>query len=78
PVELLKINGLTLEKGTVIRSHTGGGGGYGPAEERDPQAVCEDVRDGYVTADHAREAYRVVIDAAGQVDEVATAALRSA
>ncbi|MEO0423615.1 MAG: hydantoinase B/oxoprolinase family protein [Pseudomonadota bacterium] len=77
PVDLLKINGLTLEKGTVIRSHTGGGGGYGPAFERAPEDVRQDVLDGYVTADHAREAYGVVLDGAGAVDESATAALRA-
>ena len=39
----LKVNGIKVGKGTVIKSLTGGGGGYGPAVERDPEAVRQDV-----------------------------------
>lgn len=47
-LELLKVNGVKVPKGTVIRSRTGGGGGYGLASARDPAAVRKDVLDGYV------------------------------
>ena len=57
----LKVNSLNLPEGSVVTTHTGGGGGYGAAVERDPEAVCEDARDGYVSIDHAREAYGVVL-----------------
>ena len=57
----LKVNSLNLPEGTVVTTYTGGGGGYGAALERDPEAVCEDARDGYVSIDHAREAYGVVL-----------------
>ena len=77
-LELLKVNGVKVPKGTVIRTRTGGGGGYGEAVERDPAAVRDDVIDGYVSPEHARAAYRVAIDAAGNVDQAATAQLRSA
>ena len=33
------------------------GGGYGPAAERDPAAVADDVADGYISHEGAREAY---------------------
>lgn len=36
-----------------------GGGGYGPAKNRDPQKVRDDVRNGYVSAATARETYGV-------------------
>ena len=34
--------------------HCGGGGGYGPPSERDPEAVRADLREGYITEEHAR------------------------
>ena len=39
-----------------------GGGGYGDPLDRDPILVAEDVLDGYVSLDQAREAYGVVLD----------------
>lgn len=57
----LKINGIKVREGTVIKSLTGGGGGYGNAMERDPDSVREDVIDGFVTPEHARSAYGVVL-----------------
>ncbi|MBB1254768.1 hydantoinase B/oxoprolinase family protein [Streptomyces sp. OF3] len=54
---LLKCNGLALRAGDVVRCETGGGGGYGPAGERDPARVEADVRDRHVTPGHARRAY---------------------
>jgi N-methylhydantoinase B len=40
---------------------TGGGGGFGDAAERDPEAVRADVRNGHVTPTAAREVYRTEI-----------------
>ena len=57
---------------------SGGGGGYGDPLERDPEAVRADVREGFVSAERARDGYGVVLDAAGEVDEEATAAAREA
>ncbi len=57
----------------------GGGGGWGSALERDPQAVLEDVLDGYVSVEGARRDYGVVLsDDETCVDERATEAERSA
>jgi N-methylhydantoinase B len=52
-----KVTGLKLRKGDVLELSTGGGGGYGPPEERDPQAVHDDVRNGYISAECARLYY---------------------
>ena len=76
-LQLLKVNGVKVPKGTVIRSRTGGGGGYGKALSRDPADVREDIIDGYVTREHAREVYGVAFDEALNLDEKATARLRS-
>ena len=38
-----------------------GGGGFGPPERRDPQAVLRDVVDGHVSLEAARDRYSVVI-----------------
>ena len=38
------------------------GGGYGDPLERDPAMVLDDVLDGFITAEHARDDYGVVLD----------------
>jgi N-methylhydantoinase B/oxoprolinase/acetone carboxylase alpha subunit len=53
-----------------------GGGGWGVPSERDPEKVVEDVADGLISEDAAREIYRVAI-ADGELDAQATAALRT-
>src|SRR5215510_2822616 len=68
---------LTLAAGDVLRVLTGGGGGHGDPFERSPAAVLDDVLDGKVSLQAARESYGVVI-AAEMVDEAATRRLRSA
>jgi N-methylhydantoinase B len=73
-----KIVGVKIRRGQHVRIESPGGGGYGPAESRDPAAVSEDVRLGYVTADGARRDYGVVIDANGAIDGAATAILKAA
>lgn len=63
--------------GDRIRVLTGGGGGYGPPEERDPVRVERDVKFGYVSPAQAREVYGVVLDADGRVSMAETQALRT-
>jgi N-methylhydantoinase B len=61
----------------VISYRTCGGGGYGPAAEREPERVLRDVVEGKVSAVRAREHYRVaVVDR--RIDEDETARLRRA
>lgn len=67
-----------VEAGTVVAVTTGGGGGWGDPLERDPEAVLNDVVEGYITAEAAEADYGVAIDvAARKVDASRTAALRS-
>jgi N-methylhydantoinase B len=62
----------------VLVNNSGGGGGWGPAFERDPEAVLDDVREGYVSRAAAERDYGVVIDEATlALDLEATRALRS-
>jgi N-methylhydantoinase B len=49
--------GVALKKGDVIRVVTGNGGGYGNPKERDPKAIAEDIKNGYITEKRAREVY---------------------
>jgi N-methylhydantoinase B len=46
-----------------------GGGGYGHPFERDPQAVLEDVLNGYVSLEAAQRDYGVVIASTRRPDE---------
>lgn len=56
-------SGLTLcDSGDVIQFISAGGGGYGDAIERDPEAVEQDVRNEYVSIKRAKADYGVVID----------------
>jgi N-methylhydantoinase B len=52
---------LYLEAGDVLMLKTTGSGGYGSPLERDPTVVLEDVLDGRVSVDAARELYGVVV-----------------
>ncbi|WP_405229272.1 hydantoinase B/oxoprolinase family protein [Lentisalinibacter sediminis] len=74
----LKVNALSVPAGTIIRSHTGGGGGYGPALERDVQLVRQDVVDGFVSKQKAWADYGVVLNDDLSVDNEATDEARSA
>ena len=52
-----KVANVRLEAGDKIKVETGGGGGYGPAEGRSPEAIERDLRNGYISLAHARAAY---------------------
>ena len=54
-------SGAKVRQGDKIDLWSGGGGGYGDPLERDPAAVLEDVKDGYVSIDGARRDYGVVV-----------------
>jgi N-methylhydantoinase B len=69
-----------LQDGDVFRIESPGGGGFGNPFHRDPARVLRDVREGYVTPEHAAEKFGVVVlksKDGWQVDEKATAAKRS-
>ncbi|MEM0921425.1 MAG: hydantoinase B/oxoprolinase family protein [Pseudomonadota bacterium] len=52
-----KAVGMRLTKGQSVRLETPGGGGYGAAAEREPEAVARDVRLGYLSPEAATEQY---------------------
>ena len=54
---IAKATGLALPKGSVFVFHCGGGGGYGPPSDRPREKVLEDLREGYITEEHARRHY---------------------
>ncbi|HEY7556929.1 MAG TPA: hydantoinase B/oxoprolinase family protein [Candidatus Binatia bacterium] len=69
-----------LHPGEVFSLDTPGGGGLGNPREREPQRVLNDVRNGYVTRQKAREVYGVAVDAADgdfTLNEAQTRELRS-
>lgn len=78
PPLVSKMTGLKISRGQRLRLQSPGGGGYGPAFERPPEAVAEDVRLGYVSRVAALRDYAVVLDEEGHVDEAATDASRKA
>ncbi|MEV6150918.1 hydantoinase B/oxoprolinase family protein [Nonomuraea sp. NPDC052129] len=47
--EMLKVNALPVSAGDVLRCESGGGGGYGQADLRAPEAVADDLTQGMVT-----------------------------
>ena len=66
-----------LKAGDVFVYRAGGGGGFGPPLEREANRVAEDVRQGYVSHDSARDIYGVALLNDGTVDHPETARLRS-
>ena len=69
--------------GETLALWSGGGGGYGDPLQRDPQCVLEDVLDGYVTIQAARDTYGVAVipgdprTLSHRLDRDATATLRA-
>ena len=76
--DLGKIDVLEMEPGDVLRIGTQGGGGFGDPLERPAAKVADDVANGFVHADTARDAYGVVLAGDGSVDEAATLERRQA
>ena len=57
-LEIRKATQHPIAAGETLRVRSGGGGGYGPPAERDPDAVRRDVAEGYVSAEAAQRDYR--------------------
>ena len=62
PPHLSKDQGIPIEVGDTISVSTPGGGGYGPAWERNPALVQRDVQRGYYTSEQAVERFWVVFE----------------
>lgn len=77
--KILKSNMMPVPRGTRFRTHTGGGGGYGPPWKREPERVQQDVIDGYVSQSQAESAYRVIFKhGSHNIDEEKTQVERAA
>ena len=72
-----KMVSINIEHGERLRLESPGGGGYGNAYERAPEAVMLDIRRGFVTTKSAKEIYGVALRKDGSIDEAVTAKLRS-
>lgn len=74
---------VPITPGDTFERPSAGGGGFGDALERDPEAVREDVIDGYVSVERAAKDYGVVITPVDpeidhfELDLAATDALRA-
>jgi N-methylhydantoinase B len=66
PELLYKTESCPLQAGDRVRMSTGGGGGYGRADERPAELVKRDVIRGFVSVQSARDDYGVTIDANGK------------
>ncbi len=77
PPLVSKMDGIKIVRGQCLRLETPGGGGYGSAVEREPDAVARDVRLGFVTPAAAARDYKVAVDAQGQIDVEATREMRN-
>ncbi len=51
PSMISKLHGAKLKRGERVRLETPGGGGYGDARDRSPDAIARDIALGYVQAD---------------------------
>jgi N-methylhydantoinase B len=51
----------TIKRGDWIQHQTAGAGGWGEPLDRDPERVLEDVRDGRISVEHAKERYGVIL-----------------
>ncbi|WP_285582844.1 hydantoinase B/oxoprolinase family protein [Herbidospora sp. NBRC 101105] len=71
------VDDFPVREGEIVRVRTTGGGGWGSPFDREPSRVADDVRDGKVSLDAAREDYGVVFSDGLTVDEAATEALRA-
>ena len=62
---LLKVNARPLKAGTVITVASGGGGGFGPARDRDPDLVRSDVENRFTSPAVAEAVYGVQCSVSG-------------
>ena len=69
-------DGNRLVAGDLVRIATAGGGGWGAPFDRPAESVRDDVLDGFVTPQSARDDYGVVLNE-GAIDVAATRATRA-
>lgn len=75
-----RVANIVLKEGDQVMLASPGGGGYGDPMSRDPEAVCRDVVEGFVSVTAARGTYGVALNDLGDrlvVDVDETAKLRA-
>ena len=60
PERYAMASSIALNIGDLVRVRTGAGGGYGPPAARDPAAVRDDLKNGYLDAQTAHAVYGVM------------------
>ncbi len=66
-----------LPEGTIVAQEAGGGGGYGSPQERPIDMVREEVKNGIISIEQAREIYGVALDPSSlEINEEGTKKLR--
>jgi N-methylhydantoinase B len=71
-----KVFSKRLKPGDAFTLLSGGGGGFGRPQERDPQRVAHDVHQGYVSREAAKELYGVAVTDEGTADRERTRLMR--
>jgi len=72
-----KWSNITIHEGDSVEIVLSGGGGWGPPNEREPEAVVSDVISGFVSMGAAKDVYGIVLDAKKMtIDLEATERLR--
>ena len=67
-----------IPKGDRLIVEMPGGGGLGNPAQRPPELVADDLKNGFISDQCARETYRVVVRSDGSIDADATEKLRRA
>ena len=71
-----KVTNYPITPASRVVFLTAGGGGFGDPRQREPGAVAEDARQGYISSDAAAD-YGVVLDPQDTADLAATEKLRA-
>ncbi|WP_348647211.1 hydantoinase B/oxoprolinase family protein [Aestuariivirga sp. YIM B02566] len=69
---------VTIHEGERLLSISCGGGGYGNPAEREAETVARDVAEKWISAQRARDVYRVAVSEDGSLDRNETVRLRHA
>jgi N-methylhydantoinase B len=56
-IRRLKANALKVAKGDVVRLSVGGGGGYGDTSKRSHALIVDDIKNGFISEQHAAKHY---------------------
>ena len=72
-----KFTNVRLHKGDLVRITSPSGGGYGNPLERDPNLVCDDLNQGLLSREEAKNLYGVLVNNDNSLDEDSTNKLRN-